>query len=58
MEKLTVKDFAKRLGISVQNVRYLINNDIVDYERWSERFYLILMTEKTLSYEPNLKMKR
>lgn len=53
----SVGDFAKEHGTSNTAIQYNMVNDNIDYVKVG-RFRLVVMTEKTLAYNPNLNKNR
>lgn len=56
----TIKDFRDTHagGVSAQAIAYALENDLVDYIRVGNRVRVIVLTDKSLSYQPNSSPKR
>jgi DNA replicative helicase MCM subunit Mcm2 (Cdc46/Mcm family) len=56
----TIKDFRDTYagGVSAQAIAYALSNDLVDYIRVGERVRVIVLTAKSLAYQPNSSPKR
>lgn len=55
----TINEFREaKGGISAQAVDYAIKNDRIDYVNIGKRVRVIVLTEKSLAYTPNLSLKR
>ena len=57
---ITINEFRNNYasGISSQAIDYAIKNDLIDHMDIGKRVRIIVLTEKTLGYEPNSSPKR
>lgn len=53
-----VAEFARQKGVQNQAMTYAMNKDLVDWVEIGPRNKYIVLTEKSINYEPNASPKR